>query len=343
MYHVRQTGRLPPRSPGLRAASRCGPGKWARDGRSSVLAWTLQCGLGAYARRRAAAGWALEAGFDRAGVATLEPLAARRRLHALARARRARRHGATSSAGVEARLHRRRLLDGARSALCVALRYSPLAGESEPDGDLWPRVARYARGGDYHALMEARLDALAARVEAAFPGARTRRYVDTGPVLERELAARAGLGVVGKNTMLLHREVGSWFLLGELFTTLDLDGVIRMSRSRTSAAAARAASTPARPARWSSPTASTATAASATGRSSTAARFPDAAARDARRLGLRLRRLPGGLPVEPPPPRAAAGGPPRARACRPSAASSTSQASWPSAATSTSSASAAAR
>ncbi|HXT23121.1 MAG TPA: tRNA epoxyqueuosine(34) reductase QueG, partial [Thermoanaerobaculia bacterium] len=65
-------------------------------------------------------------------------------------------------------------------------------------------------------------DALAARVEAAFAGARTRRYVDTGPVLERELAARAGIGVVGKNTMLLDREMGSWFLLGELFTTLDL-------------------------------------------------------------------------------------------------------------------------
>jgi epoxyqueuosine reductase len=61
------------------------------------------------------------------------------------------------------------------------------------------------------------------RVAAAFPGTATRRYVDTGPLLERELAARAGLGVQGKNTNLLSREAGSWFLLGELLLGLDLE------------------------------------------------------------------------------------------------------------------------
>ena len=165
--------------------------------------------------------WALDVGFDRAGVATLEPLEhGDAFLRWLARGE----HAGMSylERRVEARLQPAKILDGAKSVLCVALRYAPLAGEDEPSGDLWPRVARYARGRDYHALMEERLDALAARVEAAFPGARTRRYVDTGPVLERELAARAGIGVAGKNTMLLDREMGSWFLLGELFTTLDL-------------------------------------------------------------------------------------------------------------------------
>ena len=165
--------------------------------------------------------WALEAGFDRAGVATLEPLA-----HGDAFERWLARGEHAGMAYLErrreARLQPATLLDGARSVLCVALRYAPLLDDEEPTGDLWPRVARYARGADYHALMETRLDAVAVRVEAAFPGARTRRYVDTGPVLERELAARAGIGVVGKNTMLLDREMGSWFLLGELFTTLDL-------------------------------------------------------------------------------------------------------------------------
>jgi epoxyqueuosine reductase len=123
---------------------------------------------------------------------------------------------------VETRLSPATVLPGARSVLCVAMRYWPLAGEDEPTGDLWPRVGRYARGRDYHDVMTERLDALAARVSEAFPGVVTRRYVDTGPVLERELAARAGIGVVGKNTCLLDREMGSWFLLGELFTTLDL-------------------------------------------------------------------------------------------------------------------------
>jgi epoxyqueuosine reductase len=116
---------------------------------------------------------------------------------------------------------------GARSALCVALQYHPLyleEGERQPEpaGDLWRRVARYARGRDYHDVMGERLRALEERVRAAFPGCETRRYVDTGPVLERELAARAGMGAVGKNTMLLHPEGGSWFLLGELFLGLDL-------------------------------------------------------------------------------------------------------------------------
>jgi epoxyqueuosine reductase len=165
--------------------------------------------------------WALAAGFDRAGVATLEPLP---RGEAFVRWLERGEHAGMGylERRVEARLRPATVLDGARSALCVALRYWPLQGEAEPAGDLWPRVARYARGRDYHELMEERLDALAARVEAAFPGTRSRRYVDTGPVLERELAARAGIGVVGKNTCLLDREMGSWFLLGELFLTLEL-------------------------------------------------------------------------------------------------------------------------
>ena len=165
--------------------------------------------------------WALDAGFDRCGIAALAPLA-----HGDAFVRWLERGEHAGMAylerRVEARLQPATILDGAKSVLCVALRYAPLVDEEEPRGDLWPRVARYARGRDYHALMEERLDAVAARVEIAFPGTRTRRYVDTGPVLERELAARAGLGVMGKNTMLLEREMGSWFLLGELFTTLEL-------------------------------------------------------------------------------------------------------------------------
>ena len=165
--------------------------------------------------------WALEAGFDLAGVAALEPSergeAFRRWLdrgdHA-SMAYMARR--------VELRLEPAAVLEGARSALCVALRYAPHADESSLEGELWPRVARYARGRDYHDVMGERLAALGERIEASFPGERTRWYVDTGPLLERELAARAGLGAVGKNTMLLHPEHGSYFLLGELLLTLDL-------------------------------------------------------------------------------------------------------------------------
>jgi epoxyqueuosine reductase len=165
--------------------------------------------------------WARESGFDAAGVARLEPLE-----HGAAFAGWLERGDHATMGWLERRVEVRReperVLPGARSALCVALQYHPLAGEAPPAGDLWPHVARYARGRDYHNLMGKRLKKLARRVREAFPGADTRVYVDTGPVLERALAARAGLGAAGKNTNLLTRGLGSWFLLGELFTTLDL-------------------------------------------------------------------------------------------------------------------------
>jgi epoxyqueuosine reductase len=170
--------------------------------------------------------WALEAGFDRAGVARLAPLE-----HGEALVRWLERGDQAGMEYLERRVEARadpsKVLPGARSVLCVALQYHPLDREDgtrqpEPSGDLWRRVARYARGKDYHDVMGQKLRILEERIRNAF-SCETRRYVDTGPVLERELAARAGMGAVGKNTMLLHPEGGSWFLLGELFLSLDLD------------------------------------------------------------------------------------------------------------------------
>lgn len=165
--------------------------------------------------------WAIDAGFDLAGVASLEASsdgdAFRRWLD------RGEHAGmAYMARRVELRLDPGAVLPGAKSALCVGLRYAPHALEDEVSGDLWPRVARYARGLDYHEVMGERLAALGRRIEESFPGCATRWYVDTGPILERELAARAGLGAVGKNTMLLHPAHGSYFLVGEILLTLDL-------------------------------------------------------------------------------------------------------------------------
>jgi len=116
----------------------------------------------------------------------------------------------------------RLILREARSAVVVALNYYQGLYES-PGGGPRGRVARYAWGDDYHDLMWARLDALAAFIEAqvARPVLH-RRYVDTGPLLERELAVRAGLGWFGKNTMLINPALGSWLLLGELLLELEL-------------------------------------------------------------------------------------------------------------------------
>lgn len=112
------------------------------------------------------------------------------------------------------------------SAVVVGLNYyqvEPDAACAASDGPRG-RVARYAWGDDYHELMWARLRDLATFVEANVgrPVAH-RAYVDTGPVLERELAARAGLGWIGKNTMLINQGLGSWLFLGELLLDLELE------------------------------------------------------------------------------------------------------------------------
>ncbi len=168
--------------------------------------------------------WALEEGFHRAGVASLEPS---RDAEAFDRWIDLGRH-----AGMrymeryrDKRLDPATLVDGAKTALVVALHYAPLGGHeasAPPEGSVWSKVARYARGDDYHDVMKRRLRRLEERVHEAFPGATSRSFVDTGPLLERELAARAGLGAVGKNTNLLHPD-GSWFLLGEVLLSLELE------------------------------------------------------------------------------------------------------------------------
>ncbi|MEE4381953.1 MAG: tRNA epoxyqueuosine(34) reductase QueG [Pseudomonadales bacterium] len=82
-------------------------------------------------------------------------------------------------------------------------------------------VSRYALGRDYHRIVRPRLARLARRLEAA-AGGRYRAFTDSAPVLEKALAERAGLGWIGKNTLLLSREAGSFFFLGEIFTDLPL-------------------------------------------------------------------------------------------------------------------------
>ncbi|MFL5607445.1 MAG: tRNA epoxyqueuosine(34) reductase QueG [Gemmatimonadaceae bacterium] len=117
--------------------------------------------------------------------------------------------------GAEKRRDSRLPLPGTTHAIVVALDY----GGKEPAGP----VARYARGDDYHDVMEARLRELHARVERdAGRSIAGKPYVDTGPILERDLARRAGLGWFGKNTNLLNPSLGSFFFLGALVLDVEL-------------------------------------------------------------------------------------------------------------------------
>lgn len=119
-----------------------------------------------------------------------------------------------------------RVLSGVRSAVVVADLYA--SRDDNTDEPLKPgegRIARYARGRDYHTVLRKRLIRLVEELRAEFPEAGEgafRVFTDTAPVMERELAARAGLGWTGKHTLLIHPKVGSYFLLGGILTTLDL-------------------------------------------------------------------------------------------------------------------------
>ena len=123
----------------------------------------------------------------------------------------------------EERTDPRSYLPGAASVVCVAMNYHvPLEKASDEGDKSVGRIARYALGKDYHEVIKARLHRLADAIRSLAPEAQTRCCVDTAPVLERELAARAGIGWIGKNTCVIHPRVGSWILLGEVFTTLLL-------------------------------------------------------------------------------------------------------------------------
>jgi len=135
---------------------------------------------------------------------------------------------------LDVRLDPRKLLPGAQSIICVADRYhgtAPPDGPGEhpppplPEAQPTPtgRVARYAWGDDYHRVMKKRLFALADALRQQWAGHEYKAAVDTAPILEREHAHRAGLGWVGKHTLLIHPRLGSWLLLGQIVTTLPIE------------------------------------------------------------------------------------------------------------------------
>ena len=122
--------------------------------------------------------------------------------------------------GAEKRSDPQKVLPSARSVIVLALNYWQGEEEKEAGGRENGRIARYAWGDDYHELMEKKLRELDSFLTSA--GGQQKFYVDTGPVLERDFAAEAGIGWHGKSTMLLNRQLGTWFFLAEIFTTLEL-------------------------------------------------------------------------------------------------------------------------
>jgi epoxyqueuosine reductase len=134
---------------------------------------------------------------------------------------------AAGHAGTMTYLHRQaeqrrlphRIMSEARVAVVTLTNY--FHGASPP-GPRAGRVAQYAWSADYHQVLGRRLEQLAAVIREIAPGTRTRCYVDAGPVPERELAQRAGLGWIAKNTMLIHPRMGSFTFIGVVLTDANL-------------------------------------------------------------------------------------------------------------------------
>jgi epoxyqueuosine reductase len=164
---------------------------------------------------------AIELGFDAVGIASVAPLEAREHYAAWLAADR---HGGMAWLASPKHRQRRedpeRLLRPLRAVLCVAMTHPP-ERDAQRDQRIG-RIARYAAGEDYHRVMHDHLLTLERYARSLVPGSRALWYADTGAILERGWAERAGLGWIGKHTGVLSQGLGSWFLLGEVLLDYDV-------------------------------------------------------------------------------------------------------------------------
>ncbi|NLP11412.1 tRNA epoxyqueuosine(34) reductase QueG [bacterium] len=157
-------------------------------------------------------------GFAQVGVARAEPLPR----HGLRSWLQAGFHGGMSymARNPDLRLDPRMLLPGAASVIVLSSNYYfPVEDEKDPARGI---VARYARGDDYHEVLSAKLRLLVQEIRQHAPAAQTRVAVDSAPVLEKEWARRSGIGWVGKHSCIISPPYGSWILLSEIITDLEL-------------------------------------------------------------------------------------------------------------------------
>lgn len=168
--------------------------------------------------------WATEEGFARVGVADLELAEASDNLRDwLAKSYQGEMNWIADR--LELREKPETLLPGAMRAICFRMNYlqdhtQPLRILEDP-GKAY--ISRYALGRDYHKLMRRKLAKIATKIQKwSKTELQQRPFVDSAPLLEKPLGQKAGLGWVGKNTLLLTREGGSWFFLGEILTSLEL-------------------------------------------------------------------------------------------------------------------------
>jgi len=166
---------------------------------------------------------ALQCGFDLAGIAPAGPMLEADHYLDWARRGMAGKMGYLTDHRADKRRDPRTLLASARTVLVVGQLYnSPAPYSTELDDATLGWISRYAWGDDYHAVMRARLENVDRQLRQ-LTNCETKICIDTAPLLERPLARAAGLGWIGKNTCLINQQQGSWFFLGELLTSLELE------------------------------------------------------------------------------------------------------------------------
>ena len=122
------------------------------------------------------------------------------------------------------RLNPSLLVEGAKTVICFAYNYFPNAQPLElTEGVVNPQIAKYTWGDDYHHVIKEKLFVLMGEIQARIPDFEGRAFVDSAPVMERQWAERAGLGWIGKNSLLLRKGVGSFFFLAEIICNLELE------------------------------------------------------------------------------------------------------------------------
>ena len=165
--------------------------------------------------------WARDLGFQQVGIADVDLSAYAPDVRGwLAR----RFHGSMGymERNLDKRLHPEQLLEGTVRVISARMDYLPGAMPRHPLSQSGAYIARYALGRDYHKTVRRRLAKLAKRIDEQVAAGRFRAFVDSAPVLEKPLAEKAGLGWVGKNTLLLNETAGSFFFIGEIFTNAPL-------------------------------------------------------------------------------------------------------------------------
>lgn len=119
----------------------------------------------------------------------------------------------------EMRLDPGKIEEGAKSVISVLINYYPSQKQTDPEA---PKISKYAYGKDYHLVVKEKLNNLLIFIQSSLSPCRGRPFVDSAPVLERPLAKAAGLGWIGKNSLLISKELGSYVFIGELIIDLEL-------------------------------------------------------------------------------------------------------------------------